>query len=443
MFEALTDRLTGVFNKLSGRGRITEADVEDALREVRRALLEADVNLRVVRDLQQSIRDRAVGNEVLQSVTPVQQIIKIVQEELTEVLGKEHRNLDAGDARPATILLVGLQGSGKTTTAAKLASNLVQQGQAVSLGAGDVRRPAAIEQLTALGKQISVPVYAEPGNSNAVAVARSSLAAARDANAHWHIFDTGGRLQVDDELMKELADVRKALNPAEVLLVVDAMTGQDAVNAAEEFHRQVPLTGLVLTKMDGDARGGAALSITSVTGLPVMFIGVGERMDALEPFHPDRLAGRILGMGDVVTLVEKAQQTIDEEKAQEMERKLRTASFDLNDFLDQMNQLRSMGGMSQVLDLVPGFSQMKGKVSADAFDEKQIKRVEAIVLSMTPEERQRPEIIGGSRRKRIARGSGTQTADVNRLLNQFGEMRKMMRQLSSGKKIRGLPFKLG
>ncbi len=443
MFEALTDRLTGVFNKLSGRGRITEADVEDALREVRRALLEADVNLRVVRDLQQSIRDRAVGNEVLQSVTPVQQIIKIVQEELTEVLGKEHRNLEAGNNRPATILLVGLQGSGKTTTAAKLASNLVQQGQAVSLGAGDVRRPAAIEQLTALGKQISVPVHAEPGNSNAVAVAKSSLAAARDANAHWHIFDTGGRLQVDDELMKELADVRKALNPAEVLLVVDAMTGQDAVNAAEEFHRQVPLTGLVLTKMDGDARGGAALSITSVTGLPVMYIGVGERMDALEPFHPDRLAGRILGMGDVVTLVEKAQQTIDEEKAQEIERKLRTASFDLNDFLDQMNQLRSMGGMSQVLDLVPGFSQMKGKVSADAFDEKQIKRVEAIVLSMTPEERQRPEIIGGSRRKRIARGSGTQTADVNRLLNQFGEMRKMMRQLSSGKKIRGLPFKLG
>ena len=443
MFEALTERLNGVFNKLSGRGRITEADVEEALREVRRALLEADVNLRVVRELQQSIRDRAVGNEVLQSVTPVQQIIKIVQEELTEVLGNEHRNLDAGDHRPATILLVGLQGSGKTTTAAKLAANLMQQGQGVSLGAGDVRRPAAIEQLTALGKQIDVAVHAEPGNSNAVAVAKSSLAAARDANAHWHIFDTGGRLQVDDELMKELADVRKALNPAEVLLVVDAMTGQDAVNAAEEFHRQVPLTGLVLTKMDGDARGGAALSITSVTGLPVMFIGVGERMDALEPFYPDRLAGRILGMGDVLTLVERAQQTIDEEKAQEMERKLRTASFDLNDFLEQMNQLRNMGGMAQVLDLVPGFSQMKGKVSADAFDEKQIKRVEAIVLSMTPEERQRPEIIGGSRRKRIARGSGTQTADVNRLLNQFGEMRKMMRQLSSGKKIRGLPFKLG
>ncbi len=443
MFEALTERLTGVFNRLSGRGRITEADVEEALREVRRALLEADVNLRVVRELQQSIRDRAVGEEVLQSVTPVQQIIKIVQEELTDVLGKENRTLDAGDSRPATILLVGLQGSGKTTTVAKLASNLVQQGQAVSLGAGDVRRPAAIEQLTALGSQINVPVHAEPGNSNAVAVAKSSLAAARDANAHWHIFDTGGRLQVDDELMKELADVRKALNPAEVLLVVDAMTGQDAVNAAEEFHRQVPLTGLVLTKMDGDARGGAALSITSVTGLPVMFIGVGERMDALEPFYPDRLAGRILGMGDVVTLVEKAQQTIDEEKAQEMERKLRNASFDLNDFLEQMNQLRNMGGMANLVDMIPGFNQIKGKVSADAFDEKQIKRVEAIVLSMTPEERQRPEIIGGSRRKRIARGSGTQPADVNRLLNQFGEMRKMMRQLSSGKKIHGLPFKLG
>ena len=443
MFEALTERLTGVFNKLSGRGRITEADVEEALREVRRALLEADVNLRVVRELQQSIRDRAVGEEVLQSVTPVQQIIKIVQEELTDVLGKENRGLDAGDNRPATILLVGLQGSGKTTTAAKLASNLMQQGQAVSLGAGDVRRPAAIEQLTALGSQINVSVHAEPGNSNAVAVAKSSLAAARDANAHWHIFDTGGRLQVDDELMKELADVRKALNPAEVLLVVDAMTGQDAVNAAEEFHRQVPLTGLVLTKMDGDARGGAALSITSVTGLPVMFIGVGERMDALEPFYPDRLAGRILGMGDVVTLVEKAQQTIDEEKAQEMERKLRTASFDLNDFLEQMDQLRNMGGMANLIDMIPGFSQMKGKLPTDALDEKQIKRVEAIVLSMTREERQRPDIIGGSRRKRIARGSGTQPADVNRLLNQFGEMRKMMRQLSSGKKIRGLPFKLG
>ena len=288
-----------------------------------------------------------------------------------------------------------------------------------------------------------MPVHAEPGNSNVVAVAKSSLAAATQANAHWHIFDTGGRLQVDEELMAELADVRKALKPAEVLLVVDAMTGQDAVNAAEEFHRLVPLTGLILTKMDGDARGGAALSITSVTGLPVMFIGVGERMDALEPFYPDRLAGRILGMGDVVTLVEKAQQNIDEAKAQEMERKFRTASFDLNDFLEQMGQLRNMGGMAQVMDLIPGFSQMKGKVSADAFDEKQMKRVEAIVLSMTQEERQRPEIIGGSRRKRIARGSGTQTADVNRMLNQFTEMRKMMKQLSSGKKIRGLPFKLG
>ena len=443
MFEALTERLNGVFNRLSGRGRITEADVEEALREVRRALLEADVNLRVVRSLQQSIRDRAVGKEVLESVSPVQQIIKIVQEELTDVLGKEHRNLDAGDNRPATILLVGLQGSGKTTTAAKLASNLTQQGQSVSLGAGDVRRPAAIEQLTALGKQANVPVHAEPGNSNVVAVAKSSLAAATQANAHWHIFDTGGRLQVDEELMAELADVRKALNPAEVLLVVDAMTGQDAVNVAEEFHRLVPLTGLILTKMDGDARGGAALSITSVTGLPVMFIGVGERMDALEPFYPDRLAGRILGMGDVVTLVEKAQQNIDEAKAQELERKFRTASFDLNDFLEQMGQLRNMGGMAQVMDLIPGFSQMKGKVSADAFDEKQMKRVEAIVLSMTQEERQRPEIIGGSRRKRIARGSGTQTADVNRMLNQFTEMRKMMKQLSSGKKIRGLPFKLG
>ena len=443
MFEALTDRLTGVFDRLSGRGRITEEHVEEALREVRRALLEADVNLRVVRGLQERIRERSIGSDVLQSVTPVQQIIKVVQEELTEVLGKERRTLDAGAQRPATILLVGLQGSGKTTTAAKLAAHLLQQGQSALLGAGDVRRPAAIEQLTALGRQTSVPVFAEPGNTDVVKVARASLAAAREANAHWHIFDTGGRLQVDEALMRELAQVRAALDPAEVLLVVDAMTGQDAVNAAEEFHRLVPLTGLVLTKMDGDARGGAALSIATVTGLPVMYIGVGERMDALEPFYPDRLAGRILGMGDVVTLVEKAHQNIDETKAKEMEKKLRTASFDLNDFLEQMGQLRNMGGMAQVMDFIPGFSQMKGKVSADAFDEKQIKRVEAIVLSMTQEERQRPEIIGGSRRKRIARGSGTQTADVNRMLNQFMEMRKMMKQLSSGKKIRGLPFKLG
>ncbi len=442
MFEALTERLTGVFDRLSGRGRVTDGDVEEALREVRRALLEADVNVRVVRNLQEKIRDRAVGREILESVTPVQQIIKIVQEELTEVLGRERRTLDAGSSRPATILLVGLQGSGKTTTAAKLASYLMRQGQGALLGAGDVRRPAAIEQLHALGQQINVPVHAEPGSQDVVGVARSSLAAATQANVHWHIFDTGGRLQVDEALMAELANVRAALNPAEVLLVVDAMTGQDAVNAAEEFHRLVPLTGLVLTKMDGDARGGAALSITSVTGLPVMFIGLGERMDALEPFYPDRLAGRILGMGDVVTLVEKAQQTIDEAKAQEMERKLRTASFTLEDFLDQLGQLQRMGGISQLADLIPGFSRMKGAVSADAFDEKQIKRVEAIVLSMTPEERQRPEIIGGSRRKRIARGSGTQTADVNRMLNQFMEMRKMMKQLSSGRKIRGLPFGL-
>ena len=443
MFEALTDRLTGVFDRLSARSRITEAHVEEALREVRRALLEADVNLRVVRSLQERIRERATGDDVLESVTPVQQIIKVVQEELTEVLGKERRALDDGAQRPSTILLVGLQGSGKTTTAAKLAAQLLQQGQSVLIGAGDVRRPAAIEQLTSLGNQINVPVHSEPGNADVVGVARASLTAARNANAHWHIFDTGGRLQVDEALMAELADVRSALDPAEVLLVVDAMTGQDAVNVAEEFHRLVPLTGLVLTKMDGDARGGAALSIATVTGLPVMYIGVGERMDALEPFYPDRLAGRILGMGDVVSLVEKAQQTVDETKAKEMEKKLRTASFTLEDFLEQMAQLRQMGNMSQVMEMLPGFSRLKGKVSPEAFDEKQMKRVEAIILSMTPEERQRPEIIGGSRRKRIARGSGAQTADVNRLLNQFTEMRKMMKQLSSGKKVRGLPFKVG
>lgn len=442
MFEALTDRLTGVLGRLSGKGRITADDVDDALKEIRRALLEADVNFRVVRDLQARIRERAVGTEVLQSVTPAQQIVKIVHEELTALLGTDRKNLDSKGHRPAPILLVGLQGSGKTTTGAKLARLLKQQGQSVIMAAGDLRRPAAIQQLATLGTQIDVPVYREDGAKDPVALARNALKEAEKQNANWLLMDTGGRLQIDEELMQELADVRKALDPVEVLLVVDAMTGQDAVQVAEEFHKQVPLTGLVLTKMDGDARGGAALSIVSVTGLPVLYIGISERPDGIEPFYPDRLAGRILGMGDVVSLVEKAQETIDEDKAREMERKLRTASFTLEDFLDQLNQIRNMGPMSEILGMLPGMGALKKKMPNQALDENEIKRVEAIVLSMTPQERRRPDIIGGSRRKRIARGSGTQPADVNRLLSQFDQMRKMMKQLSSGKKIPGLPFGL-
>ena len=442
MFEALTDRLNGVFSRLSSKGRIVEADVDDALREIRRALLEADVNLQVVRGLQSRIRDRAVGTEVLQSVTPAQQVVKIVHEELTQLLGAEKRDFAAGSREPPVpILLVGLQGSGKTTTAAKLAAHLKGQGQTVALAAADLRRPAAVQQLATLGSQIGVPVHQEPGATDARALVRNARRSAKDQKADYLIVDTGGRLQVDDELMQELADIRRAVDAAEVVLVVDAMTGQDAVNVAEEFHRRVPLTGLILTKMDGDARGGAALSIVSVTGLPVYFIGTGERTDGLEPFYPDRLAGRILGRGDIVSLVEKAQRTVDGDKAKEMERKLRNASFTLEDFLDQLEQVRNMGPLSNLLEMIPGFSSVQKNLPAGALDEDGMKSVEAIILSMTPDERRRPEIIGGSRRRRIARGSGTTPADVNRLLNQFDQMRKMMKRMTgSGGRPPRTPF---
>ncbi len=440
MFEALTDRLNGVFSRLSGKGRIVESDVDDALREIRRALLEADVNLQVVRDLQSRIRERAVGTEVLQSVTPAQQIVKIVHEELTQLLGAEKHDLAArGREPPVPIVLVGLQGSGKTTTAAKLAAHLKGQGQTVTLAAADLRRPAAVQQLATLGSQVGVPVYQEPGATDARTLVRNARRTAKDQHADYLIVDTGGRLQIDDELMRELAGLRTAIDAAEVVLVVDAMTGQEAVNVAQEFHRQVALTGLILTKMDGDARGGAALSIVSVTGLPVYFIGTGERLDGLEAFYPDRLAGRILGMGDIVSLVEKAQRTVDEGKAKEMERKLRNASFTLEDFLEQLEQLRNMGPLSNLLEMIPGFSSVQKNLPAGALDEDAMKSVEAIVLSMTPDERRRPEIIGGSRRRRIARGSGTTPADVNRLLNQFDQMRKMMKRMAGGGRAPRMP----
>ncbi|MDA1097177.1 MAG: zeta toxin family protein, partial [Chloroflexi bacterium] len=339
------------------------------------------------------------------------------------------------------VLMVGLQGSGKTTTTAKLAAYLKKQGQSVVVAAADLRRPAAVQQLVSLGSQIGIPVYQEPGASDPTALVRRAVTFAAEQTADWLLVDTGGRLQVDAEMMQELASVRSALNPVEVLLVVDAMTGQEAVNVAQEFHRLVPLTGLILTKMDGDARGGAAISIVSVTRLPVLFIGTGERTDGLEPFHPDRLAGRILGMGDIVSLVERAQENIDEANAKEMERKLRTATFTLEDFLGQLQQMRKMGPLSQLLEMIPGFGSMQKSLPAGGIDEAGMKRVEAIILSMTPMERQRPEIVGGSRRNRIARGSGTSPADVNRLLNQFGEMRKMMKRFAGGKKPpRGMPF---
>ena len=431
MFEALTEKLNGVFSRLGGKGRLTERDIDEALKEVRLALLEADVNFRVARDLVARVREGAMGHQVLTGVNPGAQVIKIVSDELTAILTAGDHRLNAAPQLPTVVMLVGLQGSGKTTTAAKLALQLRRSSrQSALLVAADLRRPAAIDQLEALGRQLEVPVYQEGASSTPDRVAANGVARARERGLHWVIVDTGGRLHIDDDLMAELQAVKDAVQPRETLLVVDAMTGQDAVQAAQGFHERVNLSGLVLTKMDGDARGGAALSVSSVTGVPIKFIGVGEKADALEPFYPDRLASRILGMGDVVSLVERAQDVIDTQQAQEMERKLRRATFDLQDFLEQLGAVKRMGPLSQVLEMLPGFSQIKGRLSQDEMDGAQMRKVEAIVLSMTPLERHSPEVLNGSRRRRIARGSGTTVQDVNQLLNQFRQMQKMMRQLS-------------
>ena len=438
MFESLSEKLNTVFTRLSGKGRLTEKDVDDGLREVRLALLEADVNFRVARDFVQRVRERAVGSQTLESLSPGQQIVKIVNEELITILGGESSRLAGANSPPSVLMLAGLQGSGKTTTAAKLALHLKRGGHRVLLVAGDLRRPAAVEQLVTLGKQLDVPVYSEGQGSNALDTCRQGVQKARDLGAAWVILDTGGRLQIDDEMMEELEEIREATSPSELLMVVDAMTGQDAVNSAQSFHERIGLTGLVMTKLDGDARGGAALSITQVTGLPVKFIGTGERADALEPFHPDRLASRILGMGDVLTLVEKAQETMDQERAREMERKFRRATFNLEDFLEQLHQVNRMGPISQVLEMIPGFSSLSRRMSPEELDGKRMKTMEAIVYSMTPRERRSPEVLNGSRRRRIARGSGTTPQQVNQLLNQFRQMQKVMKQVSSGKMPRGI-----
>ena len=438
MFEALSDKLTAVFTRLSSKGRLTERDVDAALREVRLALLEADVNFRVARDFIARIRERALGADVLRSLSPGQQVIKITNEELTAIMGGGVQRLVASPNPPSVILIVGLNGSGKTTTAAKLARHLKQSGQQPVLVAADLRRPAAIHQLVMLGQQVDVAVYQGSSSHPTVQVAQDGIKLASELNAAWAIVDTGGRFQIDDELMAELEEVKADTTPAETLLVVDAMTGQDAVRAAQEFHSRVGLTGLVLTKLDGDARGGAALSIVSVTGVPIKFAGTGERVDALEQFHPDRLASRILGMGDMMTLIEKAQTTFDQSQAAALEKKMRQATFDLEDFLGQLQQLKGMGPLSQVLDMVPGLSQIRGRIPTEELGEDQIKKVEAVIRSMTPEERHRPEIIGGSRRRRIARGSGSTPQDVNKLLNQFRQMQRVMRQITSGKGLRNL-----
>ena len=433
MFEALSQKLNRALHRLSAKGRLTEKDIDQALREVRLALLEADVNFRVARDLIARIRERALADEVLRSLTPGQHVVRITGEELTSILGADVKRLTPDAAPPSVMLIAGLNGSGKTTTAAKLALHLKQTRQKPLLVAADLHRPAAVRQLETLGSQVDVEVYGAGSKRPAVEVAGDGVRRAAEIGASWAIVDTAGRFQVDDDLMEELEQIRDAVSPAETLLVVDAMTGQDAVRVAEEFHRRVGLTGLVLSKMDGDARGGAALSISSATGLPVKFFGTGERVNALEVFHPDRLASRILGMGDLQTLAEKAQADVDQQEADRLEEKIRRASFDLEDFLGQLRQLRKMGPLSQIMDFIPGVSGLRERMGATDVDEGDLARIEALILSMTPEERRRPEIIGGSRRRRIARGSGTTPRDVNQLLNQFRQVQKLTRQLASGK----------
>ncbi len=437
MFENLTDKLQAVFKRLGKRGILRESDVDEVLREIRLALLEADVHYKVVKDFVARVRERAVGAEVTKSLSPAQQVIKIVHQALIETLGEPGR-LDLSGPAPYVIMLVGLQGSGKTTTVAKLALHLKQSGHLPLMVAGDTYRPAAITQLEVLGRQLELPVHSEGQNASPPKICANGVREARRKGCDVVILDTAGRLQIDKEMMAELVAVKEAAKPVELLLVADAMTGQEAVNVAEGFHRRIGLTGLILTKVDGDARGGAAISMRAVTGVPIKFMGMGEKASALEVFHPDRLASRILGMGDVLTLIERAEAAFDEEQVEQVERKLREASFTLEDFLEQFQQIRKMGPLAQILDMVPGMGQLAQSVSPEVTDQ-QFKRVEAIILSMTPRERRRPKIIDGSRKKRIARGSGTTVQEVNALLGQFRQMQRMMKQMGKGKRgLQGL-----
>jgi signal recognition particle subunit SRP54 len=428
VFDALSDRLRKTLAGLTGRGRISEADVDVALREIRLSLLEADVNFKVVKDFVARVREQAVGAEILGSLTAGQQVVKIVHDELVALLGVGDRAFRL-QGNPAVIALVGLQGSGKTTTAAKLARHIVKSGRRPLLVAADPYRPAAADQLETLGKALDIPVHRAPVGTSVVDIARGGLETARRLVRDTVILDTAGRLTVDEALMAEIAAVNRAVEPIETLLVVDAMTGQEAVAVAQAFAAAVPVTGLVLTKIDGDARGGAALSIASVSGIPVKFLGTGEKSDALEVFHPDRLAGRILGMGDVLTLVERAQEVVNVEQAQKLEQKLRKAEFTLEDMLEQLQQVQKMGPIGQLVSMIPGMGNM-AKEAQDAVDRGDMKRTEAIIRSMTPRERRDPTILNASRRRRIAAGSGTNLTEINKLVKQFGDMQKVMKQLS-------------
>jgi signal recognition particle subunit SRP54 len=442
MFDNLSNKLQIAFKKLKGHGKLTEQNVKDALREVRLALLEADVNFKVVKEFIDKVRERAIGHEVMKSLTPGQQLVKIVHEELTELMGQDRARLASASTPPTVILLVGLQGSGKTTTAAKLANLLMKEGFKPMLVAADVYRPAAIKQLEVLGSQIQVPVYSNLEEKDPRVICKEALQKAKSQGLTHLLIDTAGRLHIDQALMEELKDLKRILIPSEILLVVDAMTGQDAVTVAERFNEDLAITGVILTKMDGDARGGAALSIKAVTHKPIKFIGTGEKLDGLEPFHPERMASRILGMGDVLSLIEKAEQALDEEKARELEKKIRERSFTLEDFRNQLRQIRNMGPLDQLLEMIPGFNNLKASKNIQV-DEKELVKIEAIINSMTPKERNNYKIINGSRRKRIAAGSGTTVQDVNKLLKQFDQTRKMMTKLVDQEKKFGkirLPF---
>ncbi|KPC97387.1 Signal recognition particle protein [Geobacillus sp. BCO2] len=423
-FEGLSERLQQVMNRIRGKGKVTEADVKEMMREVRLALLEADVNFKVVKDFIRQVSERAVGQEVMKSLTPGQQVIKIVKEELTALMGGEQSQIAVAKKPPTVVMMVGLQGAGKTTTTGKLANLLRKRhNRKPLLVAADVYRPAAIKQLETLGKQLDMPVFSLGEHANPVDIAKQALERAKEEHYDYVLIDTAGRLHIDETLMDELKQMKEAVKPDEIFLVVDAMTGQDAVNVAQSFHEQLGITGVILTKLDGDTRGGAALSIRAVTGAPIKFAGMGEKLDALEPFHPERMASRILGMGDVLTLIEKAQAAVDEEKAKELEQKMRTATFTLDDFLEQLGQVRKLGPLDELIKMLPGANKIKGLANIQV-DEKQIARVEAIIRSMTKEEKTHPEIINASRKKRIAKGSGTTVQEVNRLLKQFDEMKK-------------------
>jgi signal recognition particle subunit SRP54 len=428
MFDTLSERLRKTLGTLTGRGRISEADVDAAMREVRLALLEADVNFKVVKDFVARVRERAIGADVLESLTAGQQVVKIVNDELVDLLSAGDRTFHLS-GNPAVVSMVGLQGSGKTTTTAKLARHVIKLGRRPLLVAADPYRPAAADQLETLGKALDIPVFRAPIGTSVPEIARLGVEAAKRQVRDVVILDTAGRLSVDEALMAEIAAVNEAVKPVETLLVVDAMTGQEAVSVAQAFVAAVPVTGLILTKIDGDARGGAALSISAVTGVPVKFLGTGEKTDALEVFHPDRLAGRILGMGDILTLVERAQETFDSKQAEQLEEKLRKNSFTLEDMLEQLQQVQKMGPIGQIMSMIPGMGNMAGEAQA-AVDRGDLKRTEAIIRAMTPIERRDPGVLNGSRRRRIAAGSGTTLPDVNRLVKQFTEMQKLMKQLS-------------